>query len=136
MAPRVRKGVRTLSGLCLSSTWFSTQREKQLLTESGNANGVCQLPTWEVARRKEKREATAEEAALIAQADAMRDDIVQVNVFDKHGPLEQGIEGYERPAIAQTKAWIDGKHFDGGDFEMYEAQEIADPTAAGKAATA
>ena len=107
------------------------------VTELMKALPICvEADKAAAAIRKEKREATAEEAALIAQADAMRDDIVQVNVFDKHGPLEQGIEGYERPAIAQTKAWIDGKHFDGGDFEMYEAQEIADPTAAGKAATA
>ena len=84
--------------------------------------------------RKEKREATPNEAALLAEADAMRDDIVQVNVFEKHGPLESSIDGYERPAIAQTKAWIDGKHFDGGEFQG-DIQEIADPTI-GKTATA
>ena len=103
------------------------------VTELMNALPVCvQADKVASTVRREKRKPTSDEAQLLAQADALRDDIVQVNVFEKHGPLEIG--DYERPALAQTRAWIDGKHFDGGEFQG-DIQEISDPTT-GKSATA
>lgn len=51
--------------------------------------------------RKSKREPTAEEVEKIAAADALRDVLVQVNVFD-HLTAEEGKEGYVRPALAGT----------------------------------
>ena len=38
----------------------------------------------------------------------MRDAIVQVNVYDQHGPQERMEAGYERPALAQTANWDGG----------------------------
>ena len=54
--------------------------------------------------RKEKREPTAEEAEILVLATTLRDELVLVDVFDKHGPLEQQ-EGYVRPAIEATENW-------------------------------
>jgi acyl-CoA dehydrogenase len=51
--------------------------------------------------RREKRQATAEEADKIAHADALRDVLIQVNVFD-HLTEAEGREGYVRPALAGT----------------------------------
>jgi len=50
--------------------------------------------------KKEKRQPTNEEATLIAEADAMRDKLVQVDVHEHLGPLEGG--SYERPALVGT----------------------------------
>jgi hypothetical protein len=52
--------------------------------------------------KKEKRQPTADEAVLIAKADALRDKLVQVDVHEAVGPLEEGNANYERPAIAST----------------------------------
>jgi len=52
--------------------------------------------------KKEKREPTVDEAKLIAQADGMRDKLVQVDVHERLGPLEDG--SYERPALVSTAA--------------------------------
>ena len=52
--------------------------------------------------KKEKREPTAAEAALIAKADALRDKLVQVDVHEALGPLEDGNADYVRPAITST----------------------------------
>eukprot|EP00525_Craspedostauros_australis_P013553 CAMPEP_0198123318 /NCGR_PEP_ID=MMETSP1442-20131203/37207_1 /TAXON_ID= /ORGANISM="Craspedostauros australis, Strain CCMP3328" /LENGTH=809 /DNA_ID=CAMNT_0043782511 /DNA_START=152 /DNA_END=2581 /DNA_ORIENTATION=+ len=51
--------------------------------------------------RRQKRQPTAEETDLIAQADALRDVLIQVNVFD-HLTDAEGQEGYVRPALAGT----------------------------------
>jgi acyl-CoA dehydrogenase len=53
--------------------------------------------------KKEKREPTNEEAKLIAKADALRDKLVQVDVHEALGPLED-LDGYQRPALASTVA--------------------------------
>jgi len=52
--------------------------------------------------KKEKRQPTADEAKLIAQADTLRDALVQVDVHQTLGPLEDGNADYERPAIVST----------------------------------
>lgn len=52
--------------------------------------------------RREKREPTKVEAEKIAQAEAMRDVLIQVDVFD-HLTEAEGREGYTRPAIAGTE---------------------------------
>ena len=51
--------------------------------------------------KKDKREPTADETKVLTQADAMRNELVQVDVHETLGPLEAQ-EGYERPAIAST----------------------------------
>lgn len=51
--------------------------------------------------KKQKREPTEKEAAVLAMADALRNKLVQVDVHEKLGPLEQQ-EGYVRPAIEST----------------------------------
>ena len=51
--------------------------------------------------KKEKRDPTADEAKLIAEADGLRDKLVQVDVHQTLGPLEAE-EGYVRPAIVST----------------------------------
>ena len=51
--------------------------------------------------KKAKREPTADEAALIATADALRDKLIQVDVHETLGSLEEQ-EGYVRPAITAT----------------------------------
>ena len=53
--------------------------------------------------KKAKREPTADEAKVLAQATAMRDVLVQVDVHETLGPLEAQ-EGYERPALSSTAA--------------------------------
>jgi acyl-CoA dehydrogenase len=63
--------------------------------------------------RREKREPTKVEAEKIAQADAMRDVLIQVDVFD-HLTEAEGREGYTRPAILGTEerlAAMDRKTF-------------------------
>lgn len=66
------------------------------------------------ALRKEKRQPTAAEIEKIAEADALRDVLVQVNVFE-HLTTEEGAEGYIRPALQGTHermAALERKRFD------------------------
>jgi len=66
------------------------------------------------ALRREKREPTQDEADLIAKADALRDVLVQVNVFEHLTPAE-GAKGYVRPALqgtADRMAKLERKSFD------------------------
>ena len=73
------------------------------VSELIRAMPVClQADVALTACKKEKRDPTESEAALIAQADAMRDKLVQVDVHESLGPLE--VPGYERPAILGTTA--------------------------------
>lgn len=52
--------------------------------------------------RKEKRKPTDEEASLIAKADALRDALIQVDVFE-HATAEEAQPGYTRPALLGTE---------------------------------
>jgi acyl-CoA dehydrogenase len=52
--------------------------------------------------RREQREPTKIEAEKLAEADAMRDVLIQVDVFD-HLTEAEGREGYTRPAIKGTE---------------------------------
>jgi len=52
--------------------------------------------------RREKREPTADEADLIARADALRDALIQVDVFE-HVTAEEAQPGYVRPALRGTE---------------------------------
>ena len=63
--------------------------------------------------RREKREPTAEEVDKIAKAEAIRDVLVQVDVFS-HVTAAEGQEGYVRPALEGTEerlASLDRKKF-------------------------
>lgn len=64
--------------------------------------------------RREKRDPTSEEAAKIAEADALRDVLIQVNAFD-HLTTEEGKDSYIRPALQGTRerlAALNRKRFD------------------------
>lgn len=52
--------------------------------------------------RREKREATQEEEALITHADAIRDSLIQVDAFE-HATFEEAQSGYVRPALQGTE---------------------------------
>lgn len=52
--------------------------------------------------RKEKRSPTDEEASLIAKADALRDALIQVDVFE-HATAQEAQPGYVRPALLGTE---------------------------------
>jgi acyl-CoA dehydrogenase len=52
--------------------------------------------------RRDRREPTSEEADTIAKAEALRDVLIQVDVFD-HLTDAEGQEGYVRPALAGTE---------------------------------
>jgi hypothetical protein len=54
------------------------------------------------ALRREKRQPTQEEADKIAHAEALRDILIQVDVFDKIG-AEVGQKDYKRPALVGTE---------------------------------
>mmetsp|Transcript_27127 Transcript_27127/g.59688 ORF Transcript_27127/g.59688 Transcript_27127/m.59688 type:complete len:802 (-) Transcript_27127:164-2569(-) len=63
--------------------------------------------------RREKREPTQEETDKIAKAEALRDVLIQVDVFD-HLTDAEGQEGYVRPALLGTEerlASLDQKRF-------------------------
>ena len=63
--------------------------------------------------RREKRQATPEEEEILARAEALRDVLIQVDVFDHLTPAE-GAEGYVRPALqgtADRMANLERKHF-------------------------
>lgn len=52
--------------------------------------------------RREGRDPTAEETSLIARADALRDALIQVDVFE-HATAEEARPGYVRPALLGTE---------------------------------
>ena len=56
--------------------------------------------------KRAERPPTADEADAIARADAARDAIVQVQAFEKLGESERTDPAFERPALAQTAAWL------------------------------
>lgn len=56
--------------------------------------------------RREKRQPTNEEANIIAQADAIRDVLIQVDVFE-HATREEAQDGYVRPALQGTAERLD-----------------------------
>jgi len=63
--------------------------------------------------RNEKREPTSEESDKIAKADALRDMLIQVDVFD-HLTVEEGHDDYVRPALqgtAERLAVLEQKRF-------------------------
>ena len=53
--------------------------------------------------KKHKTQPTEQQAALLALADELRNKLVQVDVHEQMGPLEQQ-DGYVRPALASTEA--------------------------------
>merc|ERR1712150_33102 len=52
--------------------------------------------------RKNKRQATVEEADVIAKVDELRDGLIQVDVFDSVTKMESEV-GYTRPALVGTE---------------------------------
>lgn len=56
--------------------------------------------------RREKREPTDDEVDLINRADAIRDALIQVDVFE-HATKEEAQDGYVRPALHGTQERLD-----------------------------
>jgi len=56
--------------------------------------------------KKERREPSEEEAQVLALADTLRNKLVQVDVHERMGPLEEQ-DGYVRPALEGTAARLD-----------------------------
>merc|ERR1712224_699745 len=78
---------------------------------------VCKADAISSVLRKEKRDATAEEAAILAEAEAVRDHLIQVDVFDHATEREKG-EGYVRPAIQGTEEMLSGNVREFKEFAM------------------
>eukprot|EP00574_Skeletonema_japonicum_P002788 CAMPEP_0201714226 /NCGR_PEP_ID=MMETSP0593-20130828/790_1 /ASSEMBLY_ACC=CAM_ASM_000672 /TAXON_ID=267983 /ORGANISM="Skeletonema japonicum, Strain CCMP2506" /LENGTH=811 /DNA_ID=CAMNT_0048203491 /DNA_START=150 /DNA_END=2586 /DNA_ORIENTATION=+ len=73
------------------------------MTELINALPICvEADKVATSLRREKREPTAEETNLIAKADALRDVLIQVDVFE-HATAEEAQPGYVRPALQGTE---------------------------------
>jgi len=76
--------------------------------------------------RREKREPTEEEIDVLARAEAIRDSLIQVDVFE-HATREEREEGYVRPALRGTEkilAQLDKKTFEEflGDANVNDTQ--------------
>jgi len=69
--------------------------------------------------KKERREATVAEAKVLQQADAMRDALVQVDVHETLGALEEQ-PGYVRPALVSTE-----KRLQAGAANFEQALKVA-----------
>eukprot|EP00577_Skeletonema_sp_RCC1716_P005571 CAMPEP_0113406828 /NCGR_PEP_ID=MMETSP0013_2-20120614/19726_1 /TAXON_ID=2843 ORGANISM="Skeletonema costatum, Strain 1716" /NCGR_SAMPLE_ID=MMETSP0013_2 /ASSEMBLY_ACC=CAM_ASM_000158 /LENGTH=803 /DNA_ID=CAMNT_0000292713 /DNA_START=126 /DNA_END=2534 /DNA_ORIENTATION=+ /assembly_acc=CAM_ASM_000158 len=73
------------------------------MTDLINALPICvEADKVATSLRREKREPTAEETNLIAKADALRDALIQVDVFE-HATAEEAQPGYVRPALQGTE---------------------------------
>jgi hypothetical protein len=73
------------------------------MTDLINALPICvEADKAAASIRKEKRKPTDEEANLIAKADALRDALIQVDVFE-HATAEEAQPGYVRPALLGTE---------------------------------
>jgi len=55
--------------------------------------------------RREGRKPTPEEEDVLAHADALRDALIQVDVFE-HATAEEAVPGYNRPALEGTEERI------------------------------
>eukprot|EP00912_Choanoflagellata_sp_UC4_P001711 UC4_evm3s1092 len=86
----------------LAETIFTTDKFNHRVSRLFEALPVC-VSADEISKilRKEKREATPEEQDVLDLAVKLRDEIVQVDSFEKLGKLEEQ-QGYVRPALAST----------------------------------
>jgi len=73
--------------------------------------------------KKEKREPTASETELLAKADALRDQLVQVDVHEMIGSLEEQ-KGYMRPALSSTERRLHGAAADFGQAQQAAASAM------------
>lgn len=76
--------------------------------------------------RREKRDATEEEAAWIAHADAIRDALIQVDAFE-HATMQEAQPGYVRPALegtAERMASLERKSFAFGTAEHVDGKNV------------
>ncbi|GMI40771.1 hypothetical protein TrCOL_g10122 [Triparma columacea] len=78
---------------------------------------VCKADEISAQLRKEKRGATVDEQAILDEAEAVRDHLIQVDVFD-HATEEEKREGYVRPAIQGTNEML-------GDVKEFKEFAIA-----------
>jgi|EP00970_Alexandrium_tamarense_P012734 acyl-CoA dehydrogenase len=73
------------------------------MTDLINALPICvEADKVATSIRKEKRKPNDEEANLIAKADALRDALIQVDVFE-YATAEEAQPGYVRPALVGTE---------------------------------
>ena len=73
------------------------------MTDLINALPICvEADKAATSIRREKREPTTDETNLIAKADALRDALIQVDVFE-HATLQEAQPEYVRPALVGTE---------------------------------
>ena len=65
--------------------------------------------------KKERRNPTGAETELLAKAVAVRDKLVQVDVHEDLGPLEESNKNYMRPALESTEKRLKGSAADFGE---------------------
>mmetsp|Transcript_53236 Transcript_53236/g.72710 ORF Transcript_53236/g.72710 Transcript_53236/m.72710 type:complete len:202 (-) Transcript_53236:168-773(-) len=107
LTKRVAELVTKPSGMrdLFSEHVYVSGEEGDRMTALIDALPVClQADLLQTRLRQEKRTPTEDESALLRKAEDMRDEIVQVDVYEKHGHLEQQT-GYVRPALLQTEEW-------------------------------
>merc|ERR1711865_162142 len=81
---------------------YSAEEGNQMTDLIGALPSCVEADKVASAIRKEKREATDEETNLIDRADALRDALIQVDVFE-HATAAEAQPGYVRPALAGTE---------------------------------
>jgi len=91
-----------LRGLFQENIYVAPDGTMDQVTELIRALPIC-VEADKVAQkiRKEKRSPTSEEQNVLAQAEAIRDSLIQVDVFE-HATPEEASDGYVRPALMGT----------------------------------
>merc|ERR1711862_983799 len=77
--------------------------------------------------RKEKRSPTSDEQNVLAQAEAIRDSLIQVDVFE-HATAEEAQDGYLRPALLGTVNRLQTMKYKCFD-DFYNDQDVNDVAA-------
>ena len=77
--------------------------------------------------RKEKRSPTSDEQNILAEAEAIRDSLIQVDVFE-HATPEEAQDGYVRPALQGTANRLQDMKYKCFD-DFYNDQDVNDVAA-------
>jgi len=83
---------------------------------------VCNADDIAAKLRREKREPTEAEKTVLQEAVDLRDDLVQVDSFEKMGATEN-IPGYERPALVGTREMLASSECEFDSFERFLKKE-------------
>jgi len=112
-----------LRSLFQENIYVASDGTMDQVTELIHALPIC-VEADKVAQkiRKEKRSPTSDEQNVLAQAEAIRDSLIQVDVFE-HATPEEAQDGYVRPALQGTAHRLqDSKYKCFDDF--YNDQDV------------